>query len=141
MFVQVLHTERQRDHVKKLEETARAELRTLLAKLIDAVGERDHGLEAEIIGQVMHLQRLAMERGELSIPPQELARFETENNDTCSALPEALAVGKVGAPVSTIKGAHFGAQTIVRGAPVAILATDASLFAVLGNVRSYVRKA
>ncbi|MBK6519617.1 MAG: hypothetical protein IPM79_34720 [Polyangiaceae bacterium] len=141
VFVQVLHTERQRDHVKKLEETARAELRTLLAKLIDAVGERDHGLEAEIIGQVMHLQRLAMERGELSIPPQELARFETENNDTCSALPEALAVGKVGAPVSTIKGAHFGAQTIVRGAPVAILATDASLFAVLGNVRSYVRKA
>lgn len=141
VFVQVLHTERQRDHVRKLEETARAELRTLLAQLIDAVGERDHGLEAEIIGQVMYLQRLAVERGELSISPQELARFETENNDTCSTVPDGLAVGKVGAPISTIKGAHFGAQTLVRGAPVAVLAADASLFAVLGNLRSYVRKA
>lgn len=140
IFVQVLHTERQRDHVRKLEETARAELRTLLARLIDTAGERDHGLEAEIIGQVMYLQRLAIERGELSVAPTELVRFETENNDLCTTVPDGLAIGKLGAPSSTVSGAHFGSQTIVRGAPIAILAKDSSLFAVLGNVRSYVRK-
>ncbi|NUP12424.1 MAG: hypothetical protein HOW73_40785 [Polyangiaceae bacterium] len=140
VFVQVLHNERQRDHVKKLEETARAELRTLLARLIDTAGERDHTLEAEIIGQVMYLQRLAVERGELSISPHELVRFETENNDTCTAITEGFTIGKLGALPNNVKGSHFGAQTIVRGAPVAILCADASLFAVLGNVRSYVRK-
>ncbi len=141
IFVHVLHNERQRDHVKKLEDTARAELRTLLARLIDTAGhEPDHGLEAEIIGQVMYLQRLAIERGELSVPPTDLVRFETENNDLCTSVPGGLAIGKLGAPSTTVQAAHFGAQTIVRSAPVAILASDSSLFAVLGSVRSYVRR-
>lgn len=140
VFVQVLHNERQRDHFKRMEETARAEVWTLLARLIDTAGERNHGLEAEIIGQVMYLQRLAVERGELSVPPADLVRFETENNDLCTAVPDGLAIGKVGARSTTVHAAHFGTQTIVRGAPVAVMAKDGSLFAVLGNVRSYVRK-
>jgi len=137
----VLHNERQRDHVKKLEDAARAELRTLLARLIDTAGERDHALEAEIIGQVMYLQRLGVERGELALAPQELARLETENNDLCSAIPGGLSLGKVGQPVQPIPGANLGAQTIVRGAPIAILSKDSSLFAVLGSCRRFVRRA
>jgi hypothetical protein len=138
--VQVLHNERQRDHVKKLEETARAELRTLLARVIDVAGGRDHTLEAEIIGHVMYLQRLAIERGEMSLPPTDLVRLETENNDLCTTVAGGLAIGKLGAPSATVPLAHFGGQIIVRGAPVAVLSKDSSLFAVLGNVRSYVRK-
>ncbi|MFO0547052.1 MAG: hypothetical protein U0271_01625 [Polyangiaceae bacterium] len=141
VFVQVLHHERQRDHVKKLEEAARAELRTLLSRLVDLAGDRDHTLEAEILGQVMHLQRLAIERGEMSVAPGELSRLQTENDDTCAVVPEGLAVGRVGAPTTRLPGGNFGDQTIVRSAPIAVLSVDASLFAVLGNVRSYVRVA
>jgi len=140
VFVQVLHTERQRESVKKMEDAARAELRTLLARLIDTVSERDHTLEAEIIGQVMYLQRLGIERGELGVMPQDLVRLDTDNNDLCTAASGGLALGKLGQRSSTIAGAHLGSQTIVRGAPLAILAKDSNLYAVLGNVRSYVKK-
>ncbi len=140
VFVQVLHTERQRESVKKMEDAARAELRTLLARLIDTVGDRDHALEAEIIGQVMYLQRLGVERGEPGVLPQELVRLDTENNDLCTATTGGLALGKLGQRSNTIVGAHLGSQTIVRGAPLAILAKDSNLYAVLGNVRSYVKK-
>ena len=140
VFVQVLHNERQREGVKKMEDAARAELRTLLARLIETVGERDHALEAEIIGQVLYLQRLGVEKGELAVMPQELVRLDTENNDLCTATSNGLALGKLGQRSTTIVGAHLGAQTIVRGAPLAILAKDSNLYAVLGNVRSYVKK-
>ena len=140
VFLQVLHNERQRDHVKKLEEIARAELRALLAKLIDAGGERDHTLEAEILGQVVYLQRLAIERGEIGVPPDEVKRFETENNDVVTTMTGGLAIGKTGDRPNPVHGAGFGTQSIVRGAPVAVMGADAGLFAVLGNVRSYVRR-
>lgn len=140
VFVQVLHSERQRESVKKMEDAARAELRTLLARLIETVGDRDHALEAEIIGQVLYLQRLGVERGELAVMPQDLVRLDTENNDLCTATNGGLALGKLGQRSNTIVGAHLGAQTIVRGAPLAILAKDSNLYAVLGNVRSYVKK-
>lgn len=140
VFVQVLHAERQRDGVRKMESTARAELRTLLARLIDTAGERDHVLEAEIVGHVLHLQRLAMERGEMQAGPNELLRLDTENNDQCVATKDGLAVGKRGAPAQTIAGANFRSQSIVRGAPVAVLLEDGSLYAVLGNVRAFVKK-
>lgn len=140
VFVQVLHAERQREGVRRLESTARAELRTLLARLIDTGGERDHVLEAEILGHVLYLQRLAMERGELHAGPSELLRLDTENNDQCVATPDGLAVGKRGAPAQTIAGANFRAQSIVRSAPVAVLLEDGSLYAVLGNVRAFVKR-
>ena len=140
VFVQVLHAERQREGVRRLESTARAELRTLLARLIDTGGERDHVLEAEILGHVLYLQRLAMERGELHAGPSELQRLDTENNDQCVATPDGLAVGKRGAPAQTIPGANFRSQSIVQSAPVAVLLADGSLYAVLGNVRAFVKR-
>ena len=140
VFVQVLHAERQREGVRRLESTARAELRTLLARLIDTGGERDHVLEAEILGHVLYLQRLAMERGELHAGPSELQRLDTENNDQCVATADGLAVGKRGSPAQTIVGANFRSQSIVRSAPVAVLLDDGSLYAVLGNVRAFVKR-
>lgn len=140
VFVQVLHSERQRDSVRKAEDAARAELRTLLARLIDGVAQGDYALEAEIIGQVMHLQRLAIERGEMHILPGELSRLETENNDSLAQAKGGLAIGKLGQIAQTIEGAHLGVQAVVRNAPIAVLTKDANLYAVLGNVRSFVRR-
>lgn len=140
VFVQVLHAERQRESVRKLESTARAELRTLLARLIDTAGDGDHVLEAEILGHVLYLQRLAMERGELNAGPSEVLRLDTENNDQCVATADGLSVGKRGSTAQHVAGASFRNQIVVRGAPVAVMLNDGSLFAVLGNVRAFVKK-
>jgi hypothetical protein len=140
VFVQVLHAERQRESVRKLESTARAELRTLLARLIDSGGDGDHVLEAEILGHVLYLQRLAMERGELNAGPSEVLRLDTENNDQCVATADGLSVGKRGGAAQNVPGASFRNQVVVRGAPVAVMLGDGSLFAVLGNVRAFVKK-
>jgi hypothetical protein len=137
VFVQVLHRERQRSQAKEQEAAARAELRGLLARLVDLAGERDHALEAEILGQVMHLQRLGAERGEVVLAPSSLSKLETENNDYCAVQPSGLFVGKIAGQLTLVKGGTFAGQSIVKGAPVAILSADASLFAVLGNVRSW----
>jgi hypothetical protein len=140
VFVQVLHAERQREGVRKLESTARAELRTLLARLIDTAGDGDHVLEAEILGHVLYLQRLAMERGELHAGPSEVLRLDTENNDQCVATKDGLSIGKRGGVAQNVPGASFRSQVVVRGAPVAVILGDGSLFAVLGNVRAFVKK-
>jgi hypothetical protein len=140
VFVQVLHAERQRESVRKLESTARAELRTLLARLIDTAGDGDHVLEAEILGHVLYLQRLAMERGELHAGPSEVLRLDTENNDQCVATKDGLSVGKRGGAAQNVPGGSFRSQVVVRGAPVAVILGDGSLFAVLGNVRAFVKK-
>jgi hypothetical protein len=137
VFVQVLHRERQRSQAKEQETAARAELRGLLARLVGLAGERDHALEAEILGQVMHLQTLGAERGEVVLAPASLSKLETENNDYCAVQSSGLFVGKVGGQLTLVKGGTFAGQSIVKGAPVAILSADASLFAVLGNVRSW----
>ncbi len=141
VFVQVLHRERQRSQAKEQEEVARAELRGLLARLVDGGAERDHALEAEILGQVLHLQQLAADRGEVPLQPQSLAKLETENNDVCVPIQGGLNVGKVSGGMTFVPGASFAGQQILRGAPIAILARDASLYAVLGSVRAWVSKA
>ncbi|NUO54536.1 MAG: hypothetical protein HOV80_37310 [Polyangiaceae bacterium] len=71
------------------------------------------------------------------LAPSSLSKLETENNDYCAVQSSGLFVGKIGGQLTHVKDGSFAGQSIVRGAPVAILAADMSLFAVLGSVRSW----
>jgi hypothetical protein len=81
-----------------------------------------------------------MERGELHAGPSEVLRLDTENNDQCVATKDGLSIGKRGGVAQNVPGASFRSQVVVRGAPVAVILGDGSLFAVLGNVRAFVKK-
>jgi hypothetical protein len=115
---------------------ARAELRNLLLRLADPMEPAKNPLlEAELIGVLLHLQRLQIESGFPHYGLTDIAAFETDRAERC-------AVGRRGSILLSRPGKAFveypkatiGDQRIVSGAPIALLDASASIAAVLGDV-------
>jgi serine/threonine-protein kinase len=135
---QVMDRKRQQLRTKEQVELARGQLHASLARLMEVGPNRDRALEAQVLRQVVHLQELAAESGEVALDPHKVAQLETEDDDVCIRRNGGLSIGKLGGAASFLPGGSFAGQLILRGAPAAILTADAGLYAVLGNVRAWV---
>jgi hypothetical protein len=113
---------------------AEAELGKLLERLVEARVD-DDALEAEIIGMVLFISRLASDRGLPAVPASKVRAFETAYGETCSLEKGWVEVRRAGAHPTRVDGGSIAGEHVVTGAPAAIVDARGRLIVVLGRVR------
>ena len=113
----------------------RAELRELVLRLADpTLGPCDAVHEAQILGLILHLQAIQKEIHDGGHTLDKVAAFVTDRAERCVCLPRHIVLERSGRSPVEIPNAHLGTQTLVRGAPVALLDPRGDIAAVLGDI-------
>ena len=124
--------------LQRMEEAAkapRAELRELVLRLADpSLGPCDAVHEAQILGLIIHLQSMQAELHDGGFKLDKVTAFVTDRGERCVCRQGHVSLERSGRPAVDLPSAHIGAQTLVRGAPVALLDTSGDIAAVLGDV-------
>lgn len=121
-------------HVEEAMHRARKELATIVEQLAFERVKR-HTLDVELLGLVLHLQELAVERGATPHAIGDVARVITDRREAL-LFGEELVLERPGKPSSTHGKSALGEQRIVVGAPLMILDAAGEIAALLGDVAS-----